>query len=753
MRKGPNVLARWKTRNRKFKIISGLIIVLAIIVIPLPLAAALSMLTMRVSYIAAFKNWVTYGIWLLVELLVLLYMLFEWRTLGSRRVLKVNADLENSHFMEEHEIANDSGFTITKLSELGEQKDGILISAERKKGDIKILLHEPIHTLGIATTGTGKTTTYVSPFIEILSRTSTRPCMVITDPKGELYRRHATTLKANGYKVHIIDMLDTYHSTLWNPFNDVWRKTDEMNDQIRQVKGKYVLSGKVYGTFKDAETAKRQRAIKLKDEIYEDLQDLIYTCCPVEAAQDKSWQQGARDLLFAMALRFWEDVRDGYMPREKFNLYNLWWNLVEYATDEKIDVLQEYIEDCADAASRAKGMANTVLVSQDRTLTSYLGSVNQYLHWMADGGIAQLTSGNGIEFMEWDEEPNVLFIRVPDAKDNRHGAVTLMLVQMYKALLEKAQRNVDLGVTDDQCLMRNCYFLLDEFGNLPKIEKLVNIITIARSRKIFFCPIIQSFKQLDVRYGKDGADIIKDNCNIQIFMGTSDPKTLDEISAACGKHKVKSVSYNESKDMSVSTSAQSIPLIPPSELSKLNNPKGGVMGNAIVLSTGNYPILSVSTPYFKAIDLYGIEECNIPLNEFMEFDEVANRYDISRLIYLNRVLNNEAPSDEERAEQRTAQVTEDVILQTAVVSLQKKITKEILSLKSKISEDDFIKLAAAETSGKIAMLDELAERATEAGNIFLAAQIERIIGFLKYASREEATENLRNNGGVNANDG
>ena len=47
----------------------------------------------------------------------------------------------------------------------------------------------------------------------------------------------------------------------------------------------------------------------------------------LEAAQDKSWQQGARDLLLGMALRMWEDYRDGYLPREKFNIYNLWWNL------------------------------------------------------------------------------------------------------------------------------------------------------------------------------------------------------------------------------------------------------------------------------------------------------------------------------------------------------------------------------------------------------------------------------------------
>ena len=62
---------------------------------------------------------------------------------------------------------------------------------------------------------------------------------------------------------------------------------------------------------------------------------------------------------------------------------------------------------------------------------------------MADGGIAQLTSGNEIDFMEWDETPNVLFIVIPDEKDNRHGLVVLLMAQLYKALTEKATRNME----------------------------------------------------------------------------------------------------------------------------------------------------------------------------------------------------------------------------------------------------------------------------------------------------------------------
>ncbi|MCM1441355.1 MAG: type IV secretory system conjugative DNA transfer family protein, partial [Roseburia sp.] len=419
-----DVFKRWKKHSLKFKIFTGIGLAVALLILPLLLIALLIMAFTHTDFASVWNNGLLYGLWAIAVAAITVFVLFEIRSLGSWRVLKVNKDLENSHFMSDNEIAHNDGFTVTDFSGLGNVKDGILITAERKHNRMDIVLLNPIHTLMIATTGTGKTTTYVEPFIEVLSRTSTKPCMVITDPKGELYERHANTLKKNGYNVHIINLTMTYRSTLWNPFNDVWKKTEKISEPITQERNKYRWGGRLYDTYAMAEQEKKEFTVRLNDEIYIDLQDLIYTACPVEAAQDKSWQQGARDLLFAMALRMWEDVRDGYMPKEKFNLYNLWWNLTEYARGE-CDVLKEYINECADEVSRAPGMANTVLVSEDRTLSSYLGSVNQYLHWMADGGVAQLTSGNEIEFSEWDEEPNVLFIKIPDMKEGRHSLVSL----------------------------------------------------------------------------------------------------------------------------------------------------------------------------------------------------------------------------------------------------------------------------------------------------------------------------------------
>ena len=729
-----DVFKRWKEQKKSTKILSAILALAILLLVPLLIVVGIAAIFSHGGFLAVFtKGWV-YGIWIVIELAIGGFFLYDFVLRGSRRVMKVNKDLENSHFMNLKEIAKNDGFIVTTFSKLSESKDGIPIIAERKGDDITIVMREAIHTMDIATTGTGKTAAHISPSIEILARTKSKPCMVVTDPKGELYKRHAHTLQENGYHVHIINMRDTYHSTLWNPFNDVMKKTDSVNDPIIQKQGRYVYDGITYDSFAEAKQAKAEWAVRVRDEVYVDLQDLIYTCCPEEASNDKSWQHGARDLIFGMTLRMWEDYRDGYIPKEKFNLYNIWWNLTEYARGD-CELLKEYIDSMSDDQSHAPSMANAVLVAEDRTLSSYLTSVSQYLHWISDGGVQQLTSGNEIEFGDWDEDANILFIVFQDEKENRYPLVTLLLVQMYKALIDKANRNQESGKTKEAELLRNCYFLMDEFGNLPKIHNFEKIITIARSRKIFLLSVVQSYKQLDTVYGQDAAAIIRSNCVIKIFMGTDDAKTLGEISEACGKKKTRQISYSESKDMSVSTAAQSVPLIYPSELDKLNDPKKGVIGNAVVLITGNYPIRGLLTPFFKAFDIYGIKNLDKEeMLDFMFFDEVKNRYDIAKFVaFMKADQESEIVNAQEAVSNAEAEAVEEAIKKVATSKIYKKVAEVVNKLQDKISADDFVRLSVADTRQKILILDELAEKAINDGDNFLAADIDKIRSFLIYS--------------------
>ena len=71
----------------------------------------------------------------------------------------------------------------------------------------------------IGSTGSGKTTRYVNPTIQVLAHTQTKPSLVISDPKGELYQLHANMLAQQGYEIKVLDLRNPYASARWNPLN------------------------------------------------------------------------------------------------------------------------------------------------------------------------------------------------------------------------------------------------------------------------------------------------------------------------------------------------------------------------------------------------------------------------------------------------------------------------------------------------------------------------------------------------------
>ena len=540
--------------------------------------------------------------------------------------------MEDTHFLTPHEIKNNAGLTVTKFTNLGEVVDGVPVAAKvnKQETDAEVVLAKPIHTLVIGTTGSGKTTTFVSPSIEILSRTKSKPSLVITDPKGELYTLHADTLKKQGYKVQVLNLSEVYNSARWNPFSGILAKQAKIDTGIEKVQNKYKVFDKTFDSLADAEKEFKKVRQTSIDEIYADMADIIYTMCPVENQHDSTWQKGARDLVFAVALALWEDVRDKKIKPEQLNLFNIYKILTEHANDNPDDLIA-YLQNRNQFSSKVWGLAKTVLVTTDKTLTSYLGDVSQYISFLNDRGIQSLTAGNDIDFTHFDEKPNALFIKIPDSKENRHKLVSLLLVQMYKALVDKAGDNQRSGRTKTEELLRTTYFILDEFGNLPKLNNLKGIITVGRSRKIFMTLIIQSFEQLNDKYGKEVANIVKSNCNIKIFIQAGDSATNEEFSKLCGKKKIVRKSFSENKDTSISASVEERPLITPYELQNLNDANAGKIGNAIVLALGKNPLKAIFTPCFKAKSLYPLVESALADVEQEEFSERELYVDITQI--------------------------------------------------------------------------------------------------------------------------
>ena len=439
------------------------------------------------------KNyWLTVGV---VNGLLLLGFLMMYRIDAQNIALKAN-DLEDTEWLTTKKLKKMHEFTVTTWDKQSEQDDEIVIGAEKKGKTLEIISTSQLHALIVGTTGSGKTTCFVDQNIAILGRSKGKPSLIISDPKKELYEKHAKNLQANGYNVSTLDLREPYSSARWNPMNVLIRRiriVKELKTNLKEKDGKYYGAGEMFLSYKDA----RARVQELKDEIFENAMDLVYTLCPIQNKEQPNWEQGARNLIFGLVLAFCEDCIKGRMEEKQLQLFNVYHNITKYCSEDTT-ALKQYLLEGRDEFSKVRGLVNTVLITSDKTLSVYC--------------ILSMTSENDMDIVNTDEKPNAIFVIVPDERFTRHRFVTLFITQVYKELVEKANLNLRRGETETAILKRNTYFILDEFANLPKFENIEGMVTVARSRGIRFLFVLQSFSQLTAKYGRDIGDIIKTNC-------------------------------------------------------------------------------------------------------------------------------------------------------------------------------------------------------------------------------------------------
>ena len=455
----------------------------------------------------------------------LLVFVTDFKALSSRSMrekkgldARTEGALENSRFLTEKE--RDKYFPSYLYEQLGSvKKDGIPVRAiVDKRGKMHINFLSGAHSLVIGATGSGKTTTFINPMIQLLGASAAGSSMIMTDPKGELFSLHSKYLQERGYNVLLLDLRDTYSSSRWNPLGgiyDMYQEYLNAGDGIRLHRdsmANYPDLKKVDGDAAEGEAWAEWRGVayadlshcqddiavtkqRVYDEMYEDLNDLISVICPIENEKDPLWEKGARSIIMATCLAMLEDSAnpDLEMTKEKFNFFNL--NKALTNSENEFEALKKYFEG-RDPLSQAVTLSRQVLSAASSTLSSYMSITFDKLNMFNDRGICGLTSATDIKAEEFADKPTALFMKIPDEKDTRHGLAAVFILCMYKALIKVASAREDLS------LPRNVYFILDEFGNMPKIEKFDKMITVGRSRKIWFNMVVQSYSQLNNVYGE-----------------------------------------------------------------------------------------------------------------------------------------------------------------------------------------------------------------------------------------------------------
>ena len=573
----------------------------------------------------------------------------------------------DSRFLTPQELKNDPELLYTTWSQLPyAKKTGFVFRTKQVAGKFEINMQHEKHCLVIGTTGTGKTQVLADPTIRILAHSADKPSMVIADPKGELYEDNANILKKEGYEIIVLNLDNPYASSRWNTMEIAYKVYNRATNLHKEVKkfsnctpeavgyvrfSETELHGATYGdswfgfegkAFPNNEILKGElesRRIQLEDEAKAILRNIAISLVPVlPENKEPSWARGCQDLVLGIMEGMLEDTRipELGMTLDKFNFFNLYKIAMKRdpatGNESQLQSLSKFSEGRDPVKSNVHDLMATVCGTSPITQRSFLGTLGSTLGGtLGDDGILYMTSGTDIDLEKIPEKPTAFFLRIPDHKTERHPLGVMCISQLYKVLVDVANKTIDPVTKKKGKLKRKVYFILDEFGNMPPVPNFGTMVTVSRSRNIFFEIILQSYKQLDINYGPEEAQNIRGNFQMEIFLGSEDPSTMQAFSEACGEitvfHKEESESKSDKGDQgkttNTSTQRSRRPLIDKAELRTL--PKFTVVAKLF----GKNPLKEEMTPFFKAdcMEKSPAEE-PVALAKSLDFNSIY--YDIER---------------------------------------------------------------------------------------------------------------------------
>ncbi len=349
------------------------------------------------------------------------------------------------------------------------------------------------HNLIIGSTGSGKTETIVKPMVKLLARHD--ESMIITDPKGEIYKETAALLKEKGYNVVLLNFREPEHGNCWNPL---------------EMPYNYFHNGN------------KDKALELLDDV------AMNILKDPNSKAEPFWEDSAADYFSGLTLGLFMDGK----PKE-VNISSV--NYMSAMGEERFGpktYLQDYFTSKGEDSNAYILASNTINAPTD-TKGSILSTFRQKIRvFSSRDSLNEMLSQSDFDMKRIGREKTAVFMTIHDEKKTYHGLLTIFIKQCYETLIDVAQENGGE-------LTYRTNFILDEFANMPPLKDVDSMVSAARSRKIRFTFIIQNFSQLTSVYTKEVGDTIKGNCGNLVYLMSTELSALEEISKLCGEVKAK----------------------------------------------------------------------------------------------------------------------------------------------------------------------------------------------------------------------
>ena len=436
------------------------------------------------------------------------------------------------------------------------------------------------HVAVIAATRLGKTTEYVIPTIVSYAKQKVKRSMVISDPKGELYRTTSETLRKEGYRVKLFNFRDYTHSEYWNPLTHIYRayqkayKIEEEVEVVQTENGyRNRFMDKIYESQQELDKAVEQMKRISMENVGNEIDKLALMTIPTNSEKDPYWEDSARVLLTAL---IWAMLEDSHATDKKKRITedNFSFSTALSIMDSMHDDTGSSYNDNGyfsnrDHSCRSYILAkNCILENASATRKCIVSSFNSKMSIYKNSMIRLITSCNSFHMDELleDDRPIAIYVAYRDEVKGHYQVISSLIQNAYNCLIEYA-------TAQPNGKLKNPFmFILDEFGNFPAIKDFETVISACAGRNIWFILILQSYAQLNKVYGNDVSEIIRDNLNVHVFIGSNNFATLDAFCKECGETTRLSPlsALNGGDEKMESFAMETLPVMPKSSLSNLD---------------------------------------------------------------------------------------------------------------------------------------------------------------------------------------
>lgn len=325
--------------------------------------------------------------------------------------------------------------------------------------------------------GSMKTRTYCMN--RILQSAVRGESLIICDPKSELYEKSSEYLREQGYVVRIFNLVSPENSDSWNCLSEI-----DGQELMAQLFVDVIIKNTMNG-----------------------------------GKGDHFWDSAEMNLLKALVLY----VDHNYTPENKNigEMYKLLTLNSESALNSMFDVLP--------ASHPAKAPYSLFKQASDSVRSGVIIGLGSRIQVFQSELIKKITAYDEIDLELPGQKPCAYYLVTSDQDSTFDFLSSLFLSFVFIKLVRYADKNCDGGR-----LPVPVHVLGEELTACGTISDLSRRLSVIRSRNISMSLVFQNLAGLQNRYPLNQWQELLGNCDIQLFLGCTDPLTAEFVSSRTG---------------------------------------------------------------------------------------------------------------------------------------------------------------------------------------------------------------------------